>query len=236
MWSNVQIRLERGALRMATYRSARQERQSRLERYRAARDLWRARAGIPLALLPIGDAPGAELSAVLMALRLGACDQCFTTEFEGFPAEVSVSHDQIGDRLRFTARSVTPEIDPLAWPPQTASHRKHSLTGRCADRAIRLAGVTLDDLGHASDVGGYAHGHTASIVLGDGQVTSQQWSAYVLGLKLNGTRWQGSFGEVDISLRPVHPDPPWSGLAARARKIRLLERPAEAGKTPAGQL
>ncbi len=60
----------------------------------------------------------------------------------------------------------------------------------------------------------------ASVVLGDGQVTSSQWSAYLLGLKLYGVRWQGRLGDAKVSLRPIHPDPPWSGLAARARMIR----------------
>jgi hypothetical protein len=154
-----------------------------------------------------------------MGLRLGTCEQRFMAEFDGFPAEVSVSHDRIGDRLRFTARSPEPQVDPLAWPPQAASYRKHSLSGRCADRAVRLDDVTLTDLGFASDVGNYADGHVASLVFGDGQVTARQWSAYLLGLKLYGARWQGRLGDVDISLRPVHPDSPWSGLAARARRI-----------------
>jgi hypothetical protein len=43
-----QNRLERGAFRVAMYFDARRERQGRLERYRAVRDLWRVPAGMPL--------------------------------------------------------------------------------------------------------------------------------------------------------------------------------------------
>jgi len=217
---NLQDRIEGGALRVATYLGAQQEQRVRQKLHHAMRELWRARAGVPLALMPISDAPEAPLSAVLLGTRLGTCEQRFMTELDGFPAEVCVSHDRIGDRLRFTARSPEPQIDPLAWPPQTASYRQHSLSGRCADRAIRLDDVGLADLGFASDCGNYAHGHVASLVLGAGQVTSNKWSAYLLGVQLHGARWQGRLGDVEVSLRPIHPDPPWNGLAARARKIR----------------
>ena len=217
---NLQDRLECGALRVARYLDARQEQQGRHQFHQAVREQWRDRAGIPMALMPVGDCPRASLSALLLGIRLGTCEQRFMAEFDGFPAEVSVSHDRIGDRLRFTARSPGPQADPLAWPPQTVSYRRLLISGRCAGRAIRLVDVGVTDIGYASDVGNYADGHTASIVLGDGQITSSQWSAYLLGLKLYGVQWQGRLGDAEVSLRTVHPDPPWSGLAARARKIR----------------
>lgn len=217
---NLQDSLERGALRVATYLDVRQEQHGRHQFHHAVREQWRDRAGIPMSLMPVGDCPQAPLSALLLGIRLGTCEQRFMAEFDGFPAEVSVSHDRIGDRLRFTARSPEPQADPLAWPPQTVSYRRLLISGRCAGRAIRLVDVGVTDLGYASDVGNYADGHTASIVLGDGQITSSRWSAYLLGLKLYGVRWQGRLGDTEVSLRPVHPDPPWSGLAARARKIR----------------
>jgi hypothetical protein len=217
---NLRDSLERGALWVATYLDARQEQRSRQQFHHAVREQWRVRVGIPMALMPIGDCPKAPLSAVLLGIRIGTCEQRFMAEFDGFPAEVSVSHDGIGDRLRFTARSPEPQIDPMAWPPQTASYRQHLISGRCADRPIRLVDVGITQLGYASDVGNYADGHVASIVLGDGQVTSSQWSAYLLGLKLHGVRWQARLGDVEVSLRPIHPDLPWIGLAARARKIR----------------
>ena len=216
---NLQDSLERGVLRLATYLDARQKQRGRQQFNRVVREEWRDRAGIPMALMPVGDSPQAPLPAILLGIRLGTCEQRFMAEFDGFPAEASVSHDRIGDRLRFTARSPEPQADPLAWPHQTASYRRHLINGRCADRAIRLVDVGVTELGYASDVGNYADGHVASIVLGDGQVTSSKWSAYLLGLKLYGARWQGRLGEAEVSLRSVHPDLPWSGLAARARKI-----------------
>lgn len=217
---DLQNSLERGALQVAAYLDARQEQYGRHQLHHATREQWRVRAGIPMALMPIGDCPKAPLPAVLLGIRLGTCEQRFMTEFDGFPADVSVSHDRIGERLRFTARSPETQADPLAWPPQIASYRQHSLSGRCADRAVTLVNVGMTDLGYASDVGNYADGHVASIVLGDGQVTSRQWSAYLLGLKLYGVRWQGCLGDAEVSLRPIHPDPPRIGRAARARKIR----------------
>jgi hypothetical protein len=216
---NLQDRLERGALRIAMYLDTRRQQRGRQQFHHAVREQWRVRVGVPVALMPIGDCPEAPLSAVLLGTRLGTCEQRFMAEFDGFPAEVSVSHDPIGDRLRFTARSPEPQVDPLAWPPQTACYRQHVISGRCSDRAVRLVDVGVIELGYASDVGNYADGHVASIVLGDGQVTSSQWSAYLLGLKLHGVRWQGRLGDAEASLRPIHPDLPWSGLAARARKI-----------------
>jgi hypothetical protein len=216
---NLPDSLERGALRLATYLDAWQGRRGRQQFHHVVREEWRDRAGIPMALMPVGDSPQASLPPVLLGIRLGTCKQRFTAEFDGFPAEASVSHDRIGDRLRFTARSPDPQADPLAWRHQTASYRRHLISGRCADRAIRLADVGVTELGYASDVGNYADGHVASIVIGDGQVTSSKWSAYLLGLKLYGARWQGRLGDAEVSLRPVHPDLPWSGLAARAREI-----------------
>lgn len=211
--------LERGALRVAAYVGKRQERRDRQELQHTTRGRWQVRAEIPLALMPIGCCPAAPLPAVLLGVRLGTCEQRFMADFGGFPAEVCVSSDGIGDRLRFTARSPEAQADPVAWPDQAASYRQHSFSGRCADRAVRLADVGVTNLGYASDVGNYADGHVASIILGDGQLTSSQWSAYLLGLKLRGVRWQGRLGDAEVSLGPIQPDPPWTGLAARARMV-----------------
>ncbi len=222
MGLNLQDSLERGALRVATYLDARQEQRGRQQFHHAVREQWRDRAGIPMALMPIGDSPEAPLSAVLLGIRLGTCEQRFMAEFDGFPAEVSVSHDRIGDRLRFTARSPEPQADPLAWPPQTASYRQHLISGRCADRAIRLVDVGVTELGYASDVGNYADGHVASIVLGDGQVTSSQWSAYLLGLKCTGFDGRGASAMQKSRCgrsTPIYPGAGW--LPAHARSARI---------------
>lgn len=215
----VQSRLERGAFRVAKYLDSRREYRGRQEIFRATREIWWVEAGIPRAMLAIGTTDPNPLSATLLGIRLGTSELRFITKIDTFPAEVAVSHDQISDGLKLTVRSLEPFDDPSSWPHQTAFYCEYSLTGRCADRAVRLAEVGISNLGYDSDIGNHAVGHVGSIVLGDESIASSHWSAYLLGLNLGGASCQGKLGDAEVSLGPIPPEVRWSGLAARARKI-----------------
>ena len=218
--SCMQARIEKALFTVARRLDQNRQRRRQSDEFRVNAAIWQRRAGVPRAALAVVSAEGNPLPAVLLGVRLGTCDLSFQTRLDGHPANISVSRDEVADGLRITARQPEPFGQFGAWPRAEILQRRLSIEGRHDNRPVCLANVSLNALGHDSDLDGYATGHVSTLIIGDVSATSTRWSAYLLGLDLKAVPWQGDIGGTKVSLHTVPPEPRWTGLAARARKIR----------------
>ena len=170
--------------------------------------------------MAVAGTEGYPLPAVLLGIRLGTCELSFQTRLDGHPANISVSRDEATDGLRFAARQPEPLAQFGAWPGAEILQRRLSIEGQQDKHAVRLANVSINALGHDSDLDGYATGHVSALIVGDESATSTRWSAYLLGLDLKAVPWHGDIRGTKVTLSLVPPEPRWTGLAAQSRRIR----------------
>jgi hypothetical protein len=216
----MQARIEKALFTAARRLDQSRQRKRLSDEFRVNAAIWQRRAGVPRAALAVAGTEGKPLPAVLLGIRLGTCDLSFQARLDGHPANISVSRDEVTDGLRITARQPEPFGQFGAWPEAEILQRRLSIEGRHDNRPVLLANVSLNALGHDSDLDGYATGHVSTLIVGDEAATSTRWSAYLLGLDLKAVPWQGDIRGTKVSLHTVPPEPRWTGLAARARKIR----------------
>lgn len=214
-------RASAGLFALAKLRDELARRVAMRRRLSAYASVWAERAGITRDQTAVGINPDAPIPAVLLGLRIGACQLEIPCTFAGVDAIAIISHDVARGRdLRVVIRPRVPLQNP-GWPgsPELLTQVRHieSSTGR----PCLLDGVSIGQLWHDDDLDPLMMGSADLIEVGNRKVASTQWTAHLLGAFTPADQWHGSLAGANLSLAVYPSGPRRTGVAALAQSPRL---------------
>ena len=210
-----------GLFALAKRRDERARRVALQRRLAAYASVWVERAGMRRDRIAVGINPDAPVPAVLLGLRIGACQLEIPCAVAGMDATATVTHDMLRGRdLRLVVRPRVPfQDDGWSGSPDLLAHVRHveASTGR----PCLLDGVSIGQLWHDDDLDPCMVGTADVVEVGDRKVVSSRWTAHVLGAFTRADRWQGSLAGAIASLDVYSSEPRRTGLGALALSPRL---------------